>query len=300
MTVLQCEERVFEVAGIEFAAKYWRPTQDPANALSCSQTSAKQRVIALHGWLDNCASFDFLAPHLEAEVLCIDLAGHGLSGFRQHLGAYNVWLDIPEVLAIAEQMQWSTFDVLAHSRGACIGYLLASCYPAKVTRLLALDGLFPLIAPAHKARDQLIQSLSTIKKQLTKKPSVYATRDAAIEARAGGMFSVTREEAAALAARSLLPVAGGFSWRYDPKVNAPSEVRLTMEQVLTFGEGISAPIHVFMAEDGMLINNDDVQALLARFPDWYRHSLAGGHHFHMSEQGEAIANTLNALWRKQT
>ena len=291
--MLQCEERTFEVADMQFAAKYWRDPNDDA------ASGSRKRVIALHGWLDNCASFDFLAPHLEADVLCIDLAGHGQSGFRKHFGAYNVWLDVPEVAAIADQMGWPTFDLVAHSRGACIGYLLASVYPSRVERFFALDGLFPLIAEPSKARDQLIHSLSTVKKQLAKKPSVYSSRQAAIKARAGGMFSVTIEEASALAQRSLEEVDGGFSWRYDPKVNAPSEVRFTADQALALGQGIDASVELFMAKGGMLFNNDEFKALLSNFPQWTQHVLPGGHHFHMSEQGTELANTINEYWRNK-
>ncbi len=37
--------------------------------------------IALHGWLDNCGSFDALAPRFPAghRLLCVDMPGHGLS-----------------------------------------------------------------------------------------------------------------------------------------------------------------------------------------------------------------------------
>jgi len=47
------------------------------------------RILALHGWLDNCRSFHYLAPRLiekfqpgEAELVAIDLPGHGLSSHR--------------------------------------------------------------------------------------------------------------------------------------------------------------------------------------------------------------------------
>ena len=37
--------------------------------------------IALHGWLDNCGSFDRLIPYFpkDQRVICIDIPGHGFS-----------------------------------------------------------------------------------------------------------------------------------------------------------------------------------------------------------------------------
>ena len=80
-TKLFCTELTFQVGGLSISAKRWG-------------NGAGRRVLALHGWLDNCASFDFLAQELdEVDLVCIDCIGHGRSDFRPHLGAYNVWQD---------------------------------------------------------------------------------------------------------------------------------------------------------------------------------------------------------------
>ena len=48
----------------------------------------KQTILALHGWLDNCRSFYYLAPQLvdrlggTAEIVAIDLPGHGWSSHK--------------------------------------------------------------------------------------------------------------------------------------------------------------------------------------------------------------------------
>ncbi|MGK2915619.1 MAG: alpha/beta fold hydrolase, partial [Porticoccaceae bacterium] len=81
-------------------------------------------VLALHGWLDNCGSFAVLAPLLiGVRLVALDLAGHGLSSHRSADATYNIWQDVGDVHAVAEQLGWENFALLGHSRGAMIATL---------------------------------------------------------------------------------------------------------------------------------------------------------------------------------
>src|SRR5690606_39616279 len=104
-------ELSFHVDGLQIAAVEWgEPSGLP--------------VLALHGWLDNCASFDALAPLLQgAHVIALDMAGHGQSAHRPGTSPYNIWDDVAEIFAIADQLGWSRFGLLGHSRGAIIAML---------------------------------------------------------------------------------------------------------------------------------------------------------------------------------
>ena len=49
-------------------------------------------VIALHGWLDNAATFARLAPKLPGlRIIAVDLAGHGHSEHRPSGAGYALW-----------------------------------------------------------------------------------------------------------------------------------------------------------------------------------------------------------------
>ncbi|HEY7773251.1 MAG TPA: alpha/beta hydrolase [Marinagarivorans sp.] len=254
-----------------------------------------RRIIALHGWLDNCASFDQIAARLNADVLCLDLAGHGQSGYRQHLGAYNVWLDLPEILAVADQMEWPTFELLGHSRGAAIAFVLSATFAKRVERLVCLDGIFPLVAPASKAPDQLYHSINSVKKQLAKSRSYYPTFEQAVQARQNGMFPLSERDAHALARRAVIETQNGYTWQYDPKATAPSELRFTPEQLMAFARALATPVDLIIAEGGIIHGNQEIQRVLKHFVEWRVITLPGGHHFHMSEQAESIANIINSV-----
>ncbi len=282
-----CTECMFEVADLTFAAKRWQPQQI---------TDSTPKVLALHGWLDNCASFDFIAPKLNADVVCVDLAGHGRSSPRNHLGAYNIWLDVPELLDIADQLGWDAFSIVGHSRGAAAGFMLAGTMPQRIKHVICLDGIFPLMNAAQSAPAQLLSSLNTVKKQRARVPSVYKHFEQAVKARQKSAFPVTYDAALALATWGVEQNTAGFSWRYDPKLHAPSELKLTREQVEAFGNNITAPMHVLLANEGLIKGHKESMALLSQFNTWTVKYFDGGHHFHMAQACDPIVNYINELW----
>ena len=56
------------------------------NSPSTTTQDDTRKILCLHGWLDNAASFNRLAPLLldstetPTEIVCLDFPGHGLSG----------------------------------------------------------------------------------------------------------------------------------------------------------------------------------------------------------------------------
>lgn len=276
----------FTVADLTFVGKRWRPQQ---------VTPSTPKILALHGWLDNCASFDFLAPKLNADIVCIDLAGHGRSSARSHLAAYNVWLDVAELLAIADQLQWPTFTVLGHSRGAAIGFMLAATFPKRVKKLIGLDGIFPLIASAANAPQQLHDSIIAINKQRDRKPAIYKSFLAAVKIREQSVFPVTYAGALALANWGVEQNEAGFYWRYDTKLQAPSQLRLTCEQLTAFADNITADVTVLLAVQGIIHSNKQMLEILNQYDAWSVKCVQGNHHFHMTESADLIANTINTL-----
>eukprot|EP00529_Nitzschia_sp_RCC80_P024582 CAMPEP_0113469406 /NCGR_PEP_ID=MMETSP0014_2-20120614/15881_1 /TAXON_ID=2857 /ORGANISM="Nitzschia sp." /LENGTH=446 /DNA_ID=CAMNT_0000361879 /DNA_START=411 /DNA_END=1754 /DNA_ORIENTATION=+ /assembly_acc=CAM_ASM_000159 len=74
--------------GMTIAGQRYRYKNINSTNRETMKQQPKQTILALHGWLDNCRSFYYLAPHLvdrlegKAELVAIDLPGHGWSSHK--------------------------------------------------------------------------------------------------------------------------------------------------------------------------------------------------------------------------
>ena len=74
-------------------------------ALLDNGRQGKPLIVALHGWLDNGASFLPLVPHLdECHLVCVDLPGHGHSDHKPTPYVFVDWLD--DLHQIAQAAGW--------------------------------------------------------------------------------------------------------------------------------------------------------------------------------------------------
>ncbi|WP_439862186.1 alpha/beta fold hydrolase [Pseudomonas sp. MBLB4136] len=246
-------------------------------------------VIALHGWLDNAASFARLAPKLPGlRIVALDFAGHGHSDHRPAGASYAIWDYVQDVLEVAEQFGWQRFSLLGHSMGAIVSVLLAGALPERVERLALIDGLIPYTGEAEDAPQRLGEALKAQMALTGKRKPVYAEFSRAVEARMRGVGAVSREAAELLAQRGLMPVPGGYTWRTDSRLTLPSPLRLTRAHVMAFIQRLQCPVNLVLAEQGLLAAHPQLTELLGDRPITLSR-LPGGHHLHLDdEEGAAL------------
>lgn len=277
------EDCCFEVGELNIAAQRWGSPQG-------------YPVMALHGWLDNSGSFDFLAPLLQGvDCLAVDLAGHGLSDHRVHLGAYNIWQDVGDIFAIADELGWEHFALIGHSRGAMIAMLAAGTFPERITHLGLIDALQPFINTAEQAPEQLAKSIVELKQQVCRESASHPTLESAIQARQNGFVGVSSIDAEVLARRGVRQSESGYEWQHDNKLLAPSEWRMTEEQVAAFMERITAEVKLIVSSDGYLQQQDSLASWLANFPQLKPVYLSGDHYIHMHSEVANVAREFNEL-----
>jgi pimeloyl-ACP methyl ester carboxylesterase len=268
----------------------WRVNGLDLAGLSWGQPGEKP-LLALHGWLDNAASFAVLAPLLKGyQVVALDLTGHGRSARRSADASYQIWDDLPEILGVLDALGWETFDLVGHSRGAIISTLLASAFPERVRRLVLLDA----VAPDAVAEDRFPVQLRTAlldKQRLLHKPNrTFPTFDEAVASRATRGLSDTA--ARLLAERNLHESADGPVWMTDPRLRGASAVKLTEGQIQSVLGALGMPTLLMLAA-GTPARYREVADWASRY---IKHltvlEIAGGHHFHMEEPAAEVALRL--------
>jgi pimeloyl-ACP methyl ester carboxylesterase len=244
-------------------------------------------VLALHGWLDNAASFEALAGQLgqAVDLVAIDLPGHGHSDWlAEGAQAYNLTAAIDQVLAIADALGWQRFVLLGHSMGAAIASLVAAVAPQRVDRVISLDALGGLSAPAADT----VQRLRAHQRAVQRPASplrLFTTLDTPVRAR---MLANQLGEVAArqLVERGLRAVDGGWQWRSDPRLTLPTAVYMTEEQVHAVLAAITCPVLVVLATPApSRFPQAQRQQRAACLRDGHVLELAGNHHLHMEQAG---------------
>ncbi len=276
----------FSVNGMNFAAQEWGDT-------------TQLPVLALHGWLDNSASFFALAPRLKnLHLVALDMAGHGRTDHRPGNMAYTLLDDINDIFAIADYLGWDKFVLLGHSRGAIIGTLAAGTFPERIIALGLVEGFLPEPAKAEDAPKQLASAIEGLRAQQQKNPSVYPDMDIAVKARERGMFPLGYEAAKALTERGVAARNGGYSWCTDPRLLAPSMIKWPREYLEAFVNQISAPTKLLLADRGLPFMYENYLREVKRFSNVDYEVLAGGHHLHMEQEVDVVAEKLNAFFAR--
>jgi pimeloyl-ACP methyl ester carboxylesterase len=260
--------------------------------------SGASRVIALHGWLDNAASFVPLSAHLDGiELVAPDLPGHGRSAHLAPGADYSFAAAVHTVLDVADALGWDTFSLLGHSMGAGISSLVAAGAPERVRRLVAIEALGALAEAPERTAARLREAVAATRALPGKRLRVFPDIALAVRARMQGVTGSALSEAAArlLVERGIAPAQGddgaaGYAWSSDPRLTLPTMMRPTEAQVRDLVRGIGCPTRVIHADPPQPYLPEPLRSeRAALLPDGELVVMPGGHHLHMERPAEVAA-----------
>lgn len=270
------------VDGLDIAALRWGNTGHPP-------------ILALHGWLDNAASFIPLAPLLASghEVVALDLPGHGLSGWLADPSSYALpWL-VHRLLSCADALDWPRFTLLGHSMGGALASLMAAGAPERINHLISLDALGPLASTPDTAIPRFQRHLAALGK--TAHPlRTYPDQELMVERRRA-VTPMQADSARLLVNRGSHRRDTGWQWSSDPGWTCPTPIYLAESQVHALLESIRCPVTVIAARDGLVANRPDFQNRLDCLQHGRLVMTDGQHHTHMDDPQAVADIVLDAL-----
>ena len=191
------QERTVTVEGTSIAYRAWG---DPAD----------RTIMLVHGGAAHSRWWDHIGPLLANgwRVVAMDLSGHGDSGRRD---SYSLDTWAREVLAVVVDAGTAASSVvIGHSMGGLVTLRLATLAGSRIAGAVAIDSPVRDMAPEDRAARQR-RAFGPLR--------VYPTRQAAI-----ARFRPIPDQptlayiAEHVAATSIRPAEGGWTWKFDPRV----------------------------------------------------------------------------------
>jgi pimeloyl-ACP methyl ester carboxylesterase len=251
------------------------------------------KLLALHGWLDNAASFLPLLPYLsDFEVVALDLPGHAASDHRAPGYDYMLVDWIHDVLDALDALGWQRTRLLGHSMGGAIATMVAVSAPERIERLALIEALGPLAGEADEAGTRLRHAVAARRALRPGRPAkLIPDVEQAVDARLA-VSNMSRDAARLIVERNLRAVDGGWAWRSDPRLTLPSHLRVAEESIRAWLRALEVPTFVLCAEPAPPYFQPGLRdARVAEVRDCELALLPGGHHLHM-EQPAAVAELL--------
>jgi len=262
---------------------------------------SKPVLLAVHGWLDNAASFIPLAEELKRsfvdgslpyQLIAIDLPGHGHSDHK--VGHYNFieWVD--DLYQIIKTQHWGPVTIIGHSMGAMISSIFAATFPELVTRIVLVEGLGAISAEADQTVSLLrkgIESRTIYNKninQSTNRKTNTLTLEKVVKARCF-VSDLNETNAALICNRNLSDDNMEMVWRSDPKLKSRSLVRFTEPQVIDILSSISMACLIIVGDKGFPLITHTLKLDIFCKAHFNILKLSGGHHVHMDNAGETAS-----------
>lgn len=267
--------------------------------LAWGKAHSSFKVIALHGWQDNAASFSPLGqaltqlPQCGVQLLALDLPGHGHSDAFPLTQGYSLW-DYAQSVVLWVQQRQEPVWFLGHSLGGMIAQIICAARPELAKGLITLDILSLSVDPTGQLSvDRMLEVLRALTSSDQSMRSSPDFADA-IKRRARIGSPASHHANQILAERGFEHGASGWVPRLDPRVKAGGFMRLTSEGANALMALVSCPWHAILADQGITSAKRQQEAKLLQ-PALRIHPWSGGHHFHMEEKPTELFSLIKNI-----
>lgn len=260
--------------------------------LENTHQTSQPEVLAIHGWLDNAASFSNLIPLLpNYNWTAVDLPGHGHSFHRPANTHYHFIDWVTDLVDFIQAKYDKPVTLVGHSLGGMLSTVIAGLYPELVERVVLIDAAGLMTQAKSDGAKELRAALDSRVMQTAKGKTQKVNHKAAVRARAMA-GDLLESSAQVLIDRNLKQIEQDYYWRSDHRLRTRSPIRMHATQAQSIIESITAPVLILLAEDGY----GEIKQGFSHYQGHYQNlicvTVPGGHHCHL-EQAEQCAQFIS-------
>jgi len=303
--------------------QHWTNT----NSTTVAETT---KILALHGWLDNCRSFHLLAPklleksHQPIELVAVDLPGHGWSSHKPLAGPSIVLSEgVYYIADMLDALGWGIesnnnkkenddnqrISLIGHSMGGSLAVMFAGIFPEHVSKVVSIDIYGPEPATIRKTASQM-RSHVNLRRAMSKgkQHAMYPSLERAAERRQktatlnpGRHQYISLEASTELVTRAMEPVYDendnndtirGYKFKHDNRLLWPSIQYLTQDQIQCILEQVECPVCILAAQDGYPFAKDRIERVISTLEPIHK-TLTGSHHLHADpDTAQAVVDEI--------
>ena len=282
------------IRGLQYHVRHWGSDGAPI-------------IVMLHGWMDVSASFQFVVDCLKNDwhVIAPDLRGFGLTEspgtdtywFPDYLGDLDALLDY--------YVPHGAVNLLGHSMGANVVGLYAGTRPARVRKLVNLEGFGLPITYAAQAPGRYRKWLDELRQ-----PPVLRTysSQADVAARLQKTNPRLTDERAAFLSQFWARENAEGRWEIlgDPAHKQTSPLLFHVEEVMACWQQITAPVLWMQADDTNVWHwmgakeeaQKEIDRRLAHIPDLQKEMIIDAGHMLHHDQPALLAQLIEAFLLK--
>jgi len=256
-------------------------------------------LILVHGGLDHCRNWDAIARELQPHfhVVAPDLRGHGDSEWAKG-SSYSLADHVYDLSRLIRFAGLQDAAIIGHSMGGMVALAYAGTYPARVSRLGVLDGVFlagSRRTPIHEQMSRWIDQLDRIGER---EPSAFRTIEEASQRLSARNKRLTPAQALHLARHGVRQSADGlYRWKFDHHLRARAPYRLLPDDYTGLWSRIDCSTLLMWGDESYL---SDPTGLLPHFKRAEMVKIVGaGHWLHHDRLDEVLASLRRFLGAPQ-
>lgn len=223
-----------------------------------------QRVLVVHGMLDNAGSFDRILPLLPNDYyyVVIDLPGHGFSSPFPQGTILNFFDYVMTIRLVLDRLQWQNCIYIGHSLGAQLGFFTSVLYPERIIKLACLDGIIPIPIKPNIVVEWIknVHDL-TIRANESDKAPLYTEEEMLYALKNRRNFALTDDAARALLDRGRTKVGDLYKFSRDYRLRIPANPMFDVSYYQSLFKQVKKPIFLVVARWSWLYKSHSLRTL---------------------------------------